>query len=291
MQSYSFDELVTLVAQQLANSATPKIRHAQEASWLIQHVVRQSSTDPYNSWEIGFLSGLQQELLQQLIKRRIKNHEPLAYILQTVPFCGLELQVEPPILIPRLETEEWCLELIDRLKLHKNSPLKIVDLCTGSGCLALSLAKAFPQSSVVGIDINPTAVELAKQNAADNALHNVTFMQADLFGQLPQINNINVFVANPPYISATQWQNLPPEVKDWEDPQALIAANAGLEFYPRIAFLAQQLLNPTQSPALCVVEIDQEQAEAVSNILQQHSLNPTIWQDSFGKNRAIFASK
>jgi release factor glutamine methyltransferase len=288
----NYELLIIETAKQLAQPHNPEMIHTQEATWLVQHVMRKNSFNPYHMVDIAEPNKKQLDLLASLIRRRTQDHEPLAYILENVPFCTLELNTRPPILIPRLETEEWCQELIEKLQPHQQKTLKILDLCTGSGCLALALANAMPNSQVIGIDINPEAIALAQQNANLNAICNATFVEVDLFTTLPLNHDIDLIVANPPYISDADWQQLTPDVKNWEDKQALVAANTGLAFYPRIAALSAQLLTKKNGLGQCIVEIGTEQASAISRILTQHQLEvDLIWQDSFQKNRAIFASK
>ena len=170
------------------------------------------------------LSDEQEKLLESFIVQRVEQRKPLQYILGTVLFCGFEIKVTPPILIPRPETEEWVLWLIKML--HdagmSQKQFKILDLCTGSGCIALALAKAFPQASVWGVDINPQAVMLAQENQHLLGLKNVNFMVSDLYDALPSDSFFDVIVSNPPYVLPKEFEVLQPEVKNWEDERALI---------------------------------------------------------------------
>jgi release factor glutamine methyltransferase len=152
--------------------------------------------------------------------------------------------VEPPILIPRPETEEWVTWLIGELQPVAQHKITILDLCTGSGCIALALAHALPLAHVVGIDKNPAACSLAQKNKCHNKLTNVHFIESDLFSALKQNASFDIIVSNPPYITASEYTQLQPEVVQWEDKHALIAEENGLFFYQRIAHDAKKILNP-----------------------------------------------
>jgi release factor glutamine methyltransferase len=282
-----FSQTIREVACKLAGGKNPSISQQQEALWIVQHVARDAQISPYSMFE-KTLDPLQVVRLNELVERRINNHEPLGYLLGRVPFCGLELEICPPILIPRIESEEWCQHLITQLKKQNLTKLNILDLCTGSGCIALALASSFPQATIVGIDISFQAIELARKNAAVLQLNNVTFAQMDLLAGLKFDIKFDLIVSNPPYVTNTEWQNLAPDVKDWEDKAALVAGSNGLEFYEQIAAQGSNIL---EKPGLCwcIVEISHQQAEAVKTIFaQKNFVAQELFKDSFGNDRAMF---
>ncbi len=280
---------INSVAQLLANGENPSIRHFQEARWLLEHVLEKSI--PSIAFEQINLSDEQSKKLNTLILERVKNQKPLGYLLGKVPFCDLWLEICPPILIPRLETEEWCSHLIEKLQQAKALKPKIWDLCSGSGCIAIALAKAFPSASVIGSDVNPSAVELAQRNAHQQALSNIKFCVSDLFSNFESETKFDLIVSNPPYISKDEWNGLCPQVKDWEDKAALLAGNDGLEFYQKIISQAGKWLDPNGLNWL-VLEIGHNQAEEVKKLLEENNFQvQEVFIDSFGNPRAIFSKR
>jgi release factor glutamine methyltransferase len=211
------------------------LQDAQAEAWLLlQKVTGLSRAALLIRMNRPLLAG-QLQILQELCIERVGQRKPLQYILGTVPFLDLTIVVKPPTLIPRPETEEWVAWLIQQYAHSKQKPLKILDLCTGSGCIALALAKAFPAALVVGVDIAPAAVALAQANAASNATTNVQFVCADLWAGVAKGEQFDLIVSNPPYITDVEFATLTPEVAQWEDKGALVAARNGLALYAAIA--------------------------------------------------------
>lgn len=178
----------------------------------------------------------QEAQLAELQHRLLVNHEPLEYILGEINFAGCRIRIRKPMLVPRPETEEW----VERL-LTTTLPKKILDLCTGTGCIAIALAKKFPSASVVASDINPDAVQLARENAQLNAVTNLEIMTSDLFSEIRE-QQFDVITANPPYISAADYATLEPNVQRWEDPRALIGGEQGHEIIQKIIAQAPDFL-------------------------------------------------
>lgn len=155
----------------------------------------------------------QVDAVSTILKQLISDRKPLQYILGSVPFLDLELIVRPPLLIPRPETEYLCSWLIEKLE---KIPLTILDMCTGTGCIGLSLAQALPASTVYLVDISPLACTTAQENALKNNITNVTIFQSDLFTNLPQELRFDLIVSNPPYVTEEEWTTLAPEVRLWK---------------------------------------------------------------------------
>ena len=122
-----------------------------------------------------------QATLDHWLDDMIYHHKPIAYILQEVPFGDLSITVRPPILIPRPETEEWVMDLIEKIKLSGARNLRILDMSTGSGCIALAFAHAFPDAQVFAVDISPFSLLLVSENKKKLNLTNVTCIESDLF--------------------------------------------------------------------------------------------------------------
>lgn len=212
----------------------------QELWWMLEAITGKSKAQLLANPQD--LTPEQQKTLDTWINERVNLHKPLQYILGSVPFAGLTILVEPPILIPRPETEEIVLWTLSQLEPVRNEPLRILDLCTGTGCIALALAHALPQATVVGVDIDPQAVALAEKNKKHSALSNVTFYQSDLFSALKGMQ-FDLIISNPPYITHEEYATLEPDVKQWESINALVAHSGGLDFYQRIAQEAWNHLN------------------------------------------------
>jgi release factor glutamine methyltransferase len=248
------------LVQQLYPTYTLDRAHAEQvALWLCEKVSRISPALIRIESDTR-LTHRQKEEIAELINRLIKEDYPLQYLLGSVPFCGLTLAVEPPLLIPRPETEEWVLRLVERIQRTGKSPRTILDLCTGTGCIALALAQAFPQARVVGVDNNPEAVACAQRNSALSGVA-ATFIHSDLYNALDQ-QVFDLIVANPPYIDEKEWHLLESRVRNFEDRGALIADDQGYALLERIIQYAPQYLDPA---GLCmlVVEIGATQATRV----------------------------
>lgn len=166
----------------------------------------------------------QKKSFQDLAIRRLRG-EPLQYIEGSVPFAGVEVVVDGRALIPRPETEY----LVELAVASTVRPSLIVDLCCGSGALALALKRRFPSARVLGTDVSAAALELAGENARRNRL-DVEWSVGDLFGALPAETRekIDLLVANPPYVASSDWDNLPADVRQ-EPPIALLAGDRGTE--------------------------------------------------------------
>lgn len=235
------------------------------------------------------LSAQQQKQLDQWLDKLTKEHMPLQYILGTVPFLSVTIEVKQPILIPRPETEEWCALLIEKLQQHSPANLAILDLCTGSGCIALALAKTLPHSTIVATDISREALQLAQSNAKRNNITNVTFIKSDIYEQLPPDKKFDLIVSNPPYIAPEEWPNLQPEVRLWEDKTALVAEHHGLELIERIIKGAKNYYTPKRLPfAQLWIEIGYNQGKVAQDLMTQAGFRQvTILKDLYGKDRVV----
>lgn len=284
------NELVTQIKTRLKQTFDDPILCQQYAQWLVQALTQKSELELISTQKIEW-STYQQSHLDDILDKIINQSMPLAYVLGSMPFAGLEILIHPPILIPRAETEEWVCNLIDQMHGARQEPLTILDLCTGSGCIALALADAFSRAQVYATDISDTALELAKQNAKHNQISNVTFIKSDLFDQIPQGLRFDVIVANPPYIPESDWGTLEPSVKNWEDKNALIASDAGMALIKKIIDRAPEFIKPNQTlqkincPQL-TIEIDATQGADLSTYLQNHGYTHVrIIKDLEGKDR------
>jgi release factor glutamine methyltransferase len=215
---------------------------------------------------------------RELIRRRVEGW-PVAYLVGTKEFYLLKFEVSPAVLIPRPETETLVLEALRRLK-----PLKeptALDLGTGSGCIAVSVAHQKKDARVTATDISPDALDVAKRNAETHGVADrMTFAQGDLFGAVPAGSTFDLVVSNPPYVTPSELAALSADVREHEPRLALDGGPDGLAFYRRIAAGVGPLLKPGGS---LLVEIGATQDEAVRALLGERpelELGPTLRDDN-----------
>jgi release factor glutamine methyltransferase len=198
---------------------------------------------------------------RELVKKRL-DRWPTAYLLGTREFYLLSFEVSPAVLIPRPDTETLVVAAIDILK-AKPSPT-VLDLGTGSGCIAISIAHKVKTARVTAVDLSPDALAVANKNTATHSLADrVQLLQGDLFAPLSTDAPFDLIVSNPPYIPPVEIETLMPEVKDHEPRIALDGGTDGLAFYRRIANEAAKYLKPG---GRVLVEIGHTQAEAVRGL-------------------------
>jgi release factor glutamine methyltransferase len=192
----------------------------------------------------------------------------LQYILGTQEFCGLEFNVNPAVLIPRPETELLVEYVAQRIPVGRQAT--IVDACTGSGCIAVAIARLRPRAQVIAIDLSNPSLDVARLNATRHAVsERITWLEGDLLGPLAERGlkrGIDVIVSNPPYISEADWVTLQPEVRLFEPRSALVAGPQGTELQERLLREAGQYLSP--SGAL-IMEIGSGQAHAMRRIVDE----------------------
>lgn len=217
---------------------------------------------------------------RKLVDRRLAG-EPLQYLEGSAPFGPFELVVDPRVLVPRPETEglwEIARSVVD-------DPSVIVDLCTGSGALAIALQSSFPAARVIGTDLSGPAIELAQVNGAALA-PSVEWRQGDLFDALgPELaGQIDLLVSNPPYVAASEWLGLPDDVRR-EPRMALVAGPTGLEILGRIAAEASGWL---RRGAVLACEIGEDHGQAAREMFSGYSWCE-IRRDLAGRDRYVVA--
>ena len=260
---------------------------AQVLNWLLEKLLRSPATPFLCDEELSCLTGEQRSQLIEWVRQISVEHKPVQYILGSVPFLGIEILVEPPILIPRLETEWWVNLLTERLSLFKDKALRILDLCSGSGCIGISLAHFFVESQVMAVDISPVACELIKKNLMHNHLSNVLVRQADLYEAVLD-SKFDLIVANPPYVPRAEFLQLDPTVISWEDPQALVAPGHDLSIISKIIELAPLYLqNKEGLDSQLWIEVDFTQAAAVSAMMESYFGKVEVIKDQFGRERVV----
>ena len=205
----------------------------------------------------------QEKQIQKLIMRRAK-HEPLQYITNKAYFYDLEFFVNENVLIPRPDTEILVETVLNTVSEEKF----ILDIGTGSGCIAISLAKNLPNAKIDAIDISKNALKIAEQNAGNNGVY-IDFHNADITNNYQlTTKNYDIIVSNPPYIPSNQCRTLMPEVSNYEPQTALDGGPDGLDFYRHIADFAAAHLAPNGVVAL---EIGQNQEQNIEKIFNQNN--------------------
>jgi release factor glutamine methyltransferase len=226
--------------------------------------------------------------IDDMVKRRVLG-EPIQYIIGYVNFYGLKINVGKGVLIPRPETELLVEETTKILLTHiiSEKPLMILDICTGSGCIALSLAKEFPDAIVYGVDNSSTALEYAKRNALENKIKNVRFLKSDLFNELRGLI-FDCIVSNPPYIKRGDIPYLQKEIKDYEPIEALDGGENGLNFYRTILKEARWFL---KKKGVVVLEIGVGQDVFIREIAVENGFKYIKFIEDYSKIKRIFVGK
>lgn len=227
-----------------------------------------------------------EEEYQKGIEKLIQG-EPLQYVTHHQEFMKLDFYVDKQVLIPRADTEITVEEVISYCKNKEETKLRILDLCTGSGTIAISLGKYLPNCEIIAVDISEEALKVAKKNAKQNEVNNITFVQSDLFENV--VGTFDVIVSNPPYIKTEVIATLEPEVQK-EPKLALDGGTDGLLFYQRIL---EQAGNYLEKTGAIFLEIGYDQKEEVINIIQETKeyIEIETKKDLSGNNRMITAKK
>jgi release factor glutamine methyltransferase len=239
-------------------------------STLFAHPDREVSDDEENLYE-GFIA------------RRVKR-EPVAYILGSMGFMGLSFDVSKDVLIPEQDTEI----LVEEALRFCEDKMRVLDLCTGSGCIALSILNYTNETEALCTDISEKAISVAKGNAEKMGLsERVEIVMTDLFPG-KEVGKFDILVSNPPYIRSSVIDSLAPEVKDYEPRLALDGAEDGLVFYRRIAENAEDYL---YSGAYIFLEIGYDQGDEVKELLEKqgkyHDIE--VIKDYSGNDRVVRA--
>ena len=222
------------------------------------------------------------------IERRGRR-EPLQYITGEVEFRGLLFKVNKDVLIPRPETELLVDEVV---KSVTKKDATILDLCTGSGCIAVCIAREIIDSKVYAVDISEGALAAARENAARHGVgERITFLSGDLFGAISSLNlkgMIDVIVSNPPYVSSEEMQELQPEIRDFEPASALYGGKDGLDFYRRIIHDSPYYL---AAGGYILMEMGYGQAGRIKELIESENkfINIEITKDMAGIGRTISA--
>lgn len=250
----TYREAVEFGTKCLTNAGVPDA--ALDAWYLLQMVCKIEHSYYYVHGEEDITQDAQKEYEIAVQKRA--EHIPLQYIIGEQEFMGLRFKVNSNVLIPRQDTETLVEQVLKIVK----PGMKVLDLCTGSGCVLISVLKNAPELTGMGSDISKTALLVAKENAK---LHEVDaeWVRSDLFDNITE--TFDVIMANPPYIPTGEILSLMPEVRDFEPENALDGGADGLDFYRKIAGQVKDYLNPG---GYVYMEIGYDQGEAVSELMR-----------------------
>jgi release factor glutamine methyltransferase len=228
---------------------------ARDRAWLFAH-----SEEQFNEATLHQFRALTQ---------RRAAHEPLQHLTGTQEFYGLTLRVTRDTLIPRPETE-LLVEAVLEFARTQPAQLRILDVGTGTGAIALALATHLPRAEITACDISSAALEVARSNASHhNLTHRITFIESDLLNAIPTAQSFDILASNPPYVPLDDVPTLAPEVRDHEPHTALFAGHGGLGLYRRLIPLAHDALKPN---GLLALEFGFGQSDALRKLL-------TGWRD------------
>jgi len=276
------------VIQQIINDLK-HIYSVREARNIALDVVQQVTKWP----RIQILSGSSLKLTEEqgsLLKsfvERLKRNEPIQYVLGTAEFFGLTLKVDKRVLIPRPETEE----LVEWVLKDSKKESRIIDLCTGSGCIAIALAKHLPEARISAYDLSVEALELARENGTQNNV-DVDFFQADILVDdfAEHIPEMDIIVSNPPYVLEREKRQMQQNVLDFEPSMALFVPDTNpMLFYEAIARIASSKL---KSGGALFVEINQTFGKETISLFENKGFcHVRLNNDLYGNARMVKAER
>ena len=225
-------------------------------------------------------------LYMEKVSKR-EEHIPLEYILGYTEFMGLTFLVREGVLIPRQDTELLVERVLNYLKQKiQGKKVKVLDMCTGSGCIAISIKKLAENVDVTAVDLSPKALKVAIDNAKQLDAK-VTFIESDLFENVS--GKYDIIVSNPPYISKSDIETLMEEVKNHEPMMALDGDEDGLIFYKKISEKLNEYLS---DDGMIFYEIGYDQGKTVPDILKQYNFKDiNVYKDLSGNDRVVIARK
>jgi release factor glutamine methyltransferase len=262
------------------------------AELLLMHVLRRERTWLYAHPEYE-LSAEEAAAYAQFVEQR-STGVPTQYLTGRQEFWGLEFEVGPGVLIPRPETEHVIEVALALIGPRRTQPLRIADVGTGSGCIAIALARELPRAEIVATDISAVALDYARRNAERHGVsRRVEFLQSNLLDACldfsgPSRNSFDLIVSNPPYVGRNDAAGLPREVREHEPAEALFAGEHGLDMYPALIDQAARALSPN---GILVLEIGYNGVDYVGSLLSAPPWSDLcVTRDLAGINRVISAA-
>lgn len=287
--TWTIQKLLNWVTEYLGTKGIESARLSSEL--LLSHVLGLKRIELYTQFDKQ-VPQEQLDLLHGMIKRA-GLHEPVAYLTGGTEFYSLELDITADCLIPRPETELLVQRAIEFLR-TRSGVQYICDLCTGSGCIAVAIAKNVPDARVTATDISSAALEVAARNIEKHRLNEqIRLLCGDLFEPIIQqldVNQFDLIVCNPPYVSTAEYEKLDKNVKDYEPASALLAGADGMDVYRSIIKKVDEFLKPG---AALMLEIGYAQGSAVRELLEQPGAfaEIKIEKDLHDNDRIVIARK
>lgn len=260
-----------------------------EAEWLLSHALGNRRIDLYLQID-RVLSKSESANFKSLLKQRL-DHKPLQYITGEAEFMGLSLIVDENVLIPRPETEQLVEKAIELLQNRNKNLIKVLDVGTGSGNIAIAIAKYLPVATVTAIDVSDSVIKLAKDNAERNGVSDrINFQVLDLISDGFPEEEYDMVISNPPYISMSEMSDLQDEVKNWEPEIALTDRSDGVKMIEKVINLATKSI---QKGGHILIEIGgNEQKERVQKLLLNAGfLNVNVETDYNSQARFALAER
>jgi release factor glutamine methyltransferase len=289
MQNWTIQKLLNWITGYFTekNVDSPRL----SAELLLGHVLELARIEVYTHFDKP-VSQNQLDKLHDLVKRCGAN-EPLAYLIGQTEFYSLDIKVTPDCMIPRPETELLAEKAIDFLRMREGKQY-VCDLCTGSGCIAVAIAKNCPNACIIATDICDSALAVAAENVAKhNLTGRITLLCGDLFA--PIIDGLDntefdLIVCNPPYVSSAEYEVLDRNIRDYEPKHALFAGADGLDIYRRIVERVDEFLKPD---AALILEIGYAQGPSVRELLEGADVfsEIKIEKDFHNNDRVVIATR
>ncbi len=287
--SWTIQKLLNWITEYLTEKAIDSPRLSAEL--LLCCTLSMKRIELYTQFD-KLVSKPELDQLHALVKRA-GQHEPIAYLVGKTEFYSIELDITPDCLIPRPETELLVERAIEFLR-ERTGGQFVCDLCTGCGCIAVAVAKNFPQARIIATDISDAALSIAAGNTEKHNLKDrIKLLCGNLFDPvMPQLDveKFDLIVCNPPYVTETEFQTLDRNVKDYEPKSALLAGPDGLDIYRRIIEQANRFLKPD---AALMLEIGYRQGKAVRELLEHAACfdQISIEKDAHDNDRIAIAAK
>jgi release factor glutamine methyltransferase len=290
MQTWTIQKLLNWVTQYLTDKGIDSPRLSAEL--LLSHVVGLKRIELYTQFDKSVPQD-QLDYLRDLVRRAGQN-EPIAYLVGRTEFYSLGINVTPDCMIPRPETELLVERAIEFLRTRNVDTQFVCDLCTGSGCIAVAVAENFSNVRIIATDICEAALAVAAENIQKHQQsERITLLCGDLFDPIISgldVNEFDLIVSNPPYVSAAEYERLDKNVKGYEPKKALFAGVDGLDVYCRIIEKAGCFL---KSDGALMLEIGYAQGPAVKELLEKtgefHEIK--IEKDFHDNDRIVSALK
>lgn len=271
-------EVLKLGTEFLTSKNIPDARINMQ--WLMCDVLGYKDIDLYLNHDKPLYEKELSEIRSKMLE--IAKNKPIQYIISAATFRDLELELDDEVLIPRPETEE-LVEIILNSYTNRLKGFNVLDIGTGSACIALSIAKEFKNSKVFATDISEKAITVAKKNSKKYNLENVYLHKLDILRQIPK-TKFDIIVSNPPYIPIDEYHNLDKNVLDYEPKCALTDGADGLSFYRRFAEIFPKMINPNGKFFL---EIGYGQAADIEKLFSVTNFETKVYKDMNGVNRFI----